>query len=212
MADRRSYRQFCGLARSLDVVGERWTLLLVRELLLGPRRYGDLLESLPGLTTNLLARRLRQLEVDGLVKRVSVSGARGQAYELSERGAALEPVIMELGRWGGALLGMPAPDDRLDMAWGLISLKRRFRGAKNFRALFEIDARQFTLSFEDDYLSVKQRSTDAADVRITGVAIAFRRWMFMGAKLDELEAEGALVIDGKARARGRLLRAFDNLA
>ena len=129
VADRRSYRQFCGLARALDVVGERWTLLLVRELLLGPRRYGDLLESLPGLTTNLLARRLKQLEADGIAEKIELDeGVR--AYRLTARGAALEPVIMELGRWGGALLGMPTPEDRTDMAWGLISMKRRFKGGK----------------------------------------------------------------------------------
>jgi len=211
MADRRSYRQFCGLARSLDIVGERWTLLLVRELLLGPRRYSDLLESLPGLTTNLLASRLKQLEGDGLVAKTPLAGSRATAYQLTERGAALEPVIMELGRWGGALMDAPRPEERVDMAWGLISMKRRFRGGKKLRALFEIDGRSFTLSFEGDYLSVQERGTDAADVRVTGPLMAFRKWLFMGAELSTLEDEGLMQVGGKARSRERLLKAFDGL-
>src|SRR6187549_2526493 len=91
----RSYHQFCGLARALDVVGERWTLLLVRNLLLGPRRYGDLLEELPGITTNLLAKRLRALCEHGLVEKTALPPpAAIPVYALTEAGAALEPAIM----------------------------------------------------------------------------------------------------------------------
>lgn len=212
MANRRSYRQFCGMARALDVLGERWTLLLVRELLLGPRRYSDLLESLPGLTTNLLARRLKRLEADGLVEHAALQRAPRPAYQLTERGVALEPVVMELGRWGGALMDAPRRDDRVDMAWGLLSMKRRFRGGKNLRALLEIDERPFTLSFEDDYLSVKERSTDAADLHFKGPSMSFRRWMFMGVKLDVLVREGAMTVEGSSRVRKRLIAAFDGLS
>ena len=75
MAELRSYHQFCGLARALDRVGERWTLLLVRNLLLGPRRYGELLDGLPGITTNLLAKRLKELEEQGIIERVPAAGS-----------------------------------------------------------------------------------------------------------------------------------------
>ncbi len=194
------------------MVGERWTLLLVRELLLGPRRYSDLLENLPGLTTNLLAHRLKRLEVDGLIEKVSRSGARPPAYQLTPRGATLEPVIMELGRWGGALMDAPRAEDRIDVAWGLIAMKRRFLGGKNYRALFEIDDRCFTLSFEGDYLSVRERETDAPDLRVSGSSMAFRRWLFEGVSLEDLEADGQFDVAGKTRARERLLRAFDRLA
>ena len=211
MADRRRYRQFCGLARALDVVGERWTLLLVRELLLGPRRYGDLLESLPGLTTNLLARRLKQLEADGLVDRVHLE-AGAKAYRLSERGAALEPVIMELGRWGGALLGVPGPEDRTDMAWALISMKRRFTGGTNFRAQLNVGERSFTLSFEGDYLSVQKKRTDAPQLEVSGEATAFRKWFFMDRTLDELEAAKELQVAGKQKARTKFSRAFQRVS
>src|SRR5918995_3325809 len=98
---KRRYDQYCALARTLDVVGERWTLLLVRELLLGPRRYKDLLAGLPGIGTNLLAERLRHLEEFGLVRRRSLPPPAGsRVYELTELGRGLESVVMELGRWG----------------------------------------------------------------------------------------------------------------
>src|SRR3954466_9029782 len=102
MTKRRSYDQFCSVARALDRVGERWTLLIVRNLLLGPRRYSDLLRELPGITTNLLAKRLQELESLGILERVSLPPpAATEAYALTLQGEALEPVVMELGRWGG---------------------------------------------------------------------------------------------------------------
>src|SRR5215831_6402600 len=101
---RRSYDQYCGVARSLDVVGERWTLLIVRNLLLGPRRYSDLLAELPGITTNLLAKRLKEMESAGLIEKHDQRRPGGAVvYALTATGAALEPVVMELGRWGGRL-------------------------------------------------------------------------------------------------------------
>src|SRR6476620_8574344 len=97
---RRSYDQYCGLARALDVVGERWTLLVIRNLLLGPQRYSDLLRGLPGITTNLLAKRLKEMEVLGLIERTqSPGGEASYGYRLTARGAGLEPVIHALSRW-----------------------------------------------------------------------------------------------------------------
>src|SRR5581483_3423202 len=89
-ATRRSYRQYCGVARALDVVGERWTLLIIRDLLLGPRRYKDLLEGLPGIGTNLLADRLKELERHGIVRRTVLPPPAGSTvYELTDLGSAL---------------------------------------------------------------------------------------------------------------------------
>ncbi|HEX7668139.1 MAG TPA: helix-turn-helix domain-containing protein, partial [Polyangiaceae bacterium] len=125
MSERRSYSQHCGLARALDVVGERWTLLVVRDLLLGPRRYGDLLGSLQGITTNLLAKRLRELTAAGLLEKRKLSPpASGEVYALTEAGLELEPVVMELARWGGRLLAHPRRGDRMDIGWALLSMKR----------------------------------------------------------------------------------------
>ncbi len=111
-ASRRSYDQYCAVARGLDVIGDRWTLLLVRDLLLGPKRYKDLLAGLPGIGTNLLADRLRELEGAGLVERTVLPPPAGSAvYQLTETGKALETVMVALGRWGARFLGAPRKTD-----------------------------------------------------------------------------------------------------
>src|SRR5215207_9479322 len=98
---RRTYDQYCAVARALDVVGERWTLLLVRELLTGPKRFKDLLEGLPGIGTNLLTNRLKRLEGEEIVQRATLPPPAGSnVYELTELGWSLEPVIVSLSRWG----------------------------------------------------------------------------------------------------------------
>ena len=101
MAKKRTYGDRCGIARALDVVGERWALLVVRELLLGPKRFTDLRAGLPGLSPDVLSQRLRELEQAGLVRRRKLAPPAGsRVYELTERGLALEPILLELGRWG----------------------------------------------------------------------------------------------------------------
>src|SRR5260370_31204980 len=109
---RRSYDQYCAIARGLDVIGERWTLLLIRDLLLGPRRYSDLLTGMPGIGTNLLADRLRELEAAGLLERAVLPPPAGSTvYQLTEAGKNLEPVVISLGRWGSQFLGSPKKTD-----------------------------------------------------------------------------------------------------
>jgi DNA-binding HxlR family transcriptional regulator len=100
----KSYGQYCALAKALDHVGDRWSLLIVRELLIGPRRYSDIRAALPGIATNLLAARLRDLAGDGIV----VRGDDGR-YELTEFGRGLEEIVHGLIRWGGRWMG-PRPD------------------------------------------------------------------------------------------------------
>src|SRR5687767_11072460 len=126
---RRSYDQYCGLARALDVVGERWTLLVVRNLLLGPQRYSELLRGLPGITTNLLAKRLREMEEHGLVERVRPSASdAGNSYRLTPLGAALEPAVHALGRWGWHRMAHARRGDHRSLEWLLVALRRRYRG------------------------------------------------------------------------------------
>ena len=109
---KRSYQQYCPLAYSLDVVGERWTLLIVRDLLLGPRRYTDLLNGLPGIGTNLLATRLKDLEQAGLlIQRRLPPPASATVYELTDRGRGLKAVIGALAEWGLGYLQLPPPDE-----------------------------------------------------------------------------------------------------
>ncbi|WP_055585378.1 winged helix-turn-helix transcriptional regulator [Peterkaempfera griseoplana] len=115
---RRSYAHYCAVARALDTVGERWTLLIVRELLAGPRRYTDLHADLPGVSTDVLASRLRELEADGLVERRRLGrAANSHTYELTPRGRALRPVLAALAAWGAAELGTPAPTEAVRGHW-----------------------------------------------------------------------------------------------
>lgn len=120
---RRDYRQYCGLASALDVLGERWTLLIVRELLLGPRRYGELLAELPGIGTNLLAERLKFLLERGVLRHASVDG-RDRAYELTELGDQLREPVLGLARWGLAQLGDPLDRDMIMRPhWGFLAVQ-----------------------------------------------------------------------------------------
>jgi DNA-binding HxlR family transcriptional regulator len=211
MTERRSYHQFCGLARALDRVGERWTLLVIRNLLLGPRRYGELLAGLPGITTNLLAKRLKEMEELGLVERVPAEGSAREAYALSELGAALEPSVMELARWGGRFMGAPTAEDRLDIGWGLLSLKRRYRGGLSLVGEFAIDERRFELTFTPSYLAVRERRATLPDVSLSGSLATFRALLFAGAPADRAIQRGELSIRGDETTWRALLSAFEGV-
>jgi len=123
---KRSYRQNCALALTSDLIGERWSLLLIRDLLVGPRRFNELAQSLQGMGSNLLATRLKELEAAGVVKKTDLDGG-GHAYTLTDAGTALEPAILALVRWGLTYLpdrieGFYHQDD-----WDLIALKGAFQ-------------------------------------------------------------------------------------
>ena len=115
----RSYQQYCAVAKALDVVGDRWVLLIVRELMTsGPSRYTDLLKGLPGIATNLLADRLRDMEQAGLVRAwAAPPPVATTLFELTDRGQALRPLLQELGRWGAPLMGVPQPGNVFRSHW-----------------------------------------------------------------------------------------------
>jgi len=124
----KSYRQFCALARSLDVLGERWTLLVIRELLLGPRRFTDLLAGLPGIASNLLSDRLRALEAHGVIRRATLPPPAGaRVYELTERGRQLRPALLALAQWGMDPIAPPHPEEHRQPAWYAVALEAAFR-------------------------------------------------------------------------------------
>jgi DNA-binding HxlR family transcriptional regulator len=124
----RSYGQFCGLARALELVGERWALLVVRDLLTGAKRFTDLRRGLPRIPTNILATRLRELEAAGIVRRRLAPGPRGPVvYELTGYGRELEEVVLRLGLWGARSLGQPGPDDVLTADALVVALRATFR-------------------------------------------------------------------------------------
>lgn len=117
------YAQFCALARAAEILGERWTLLIVRELLLGPKRFSDLAERLGGVSPTLLTARLAALVDNGLVRRAPQPPLNVIAYELTPAGAALRPAIYELIKWGGRFLFPMRPDDAFDPDWVLLGLE-----------------------------------------------------------------------------------------
>jgi DNA-binding HxlR family transcriptional regulator len=205
----KSYRQYCGLARALDLVGERWTLLLVRELLLGPRRYSDLLATLPGITTNLLAKRLRDMGAAGLVEKEELTlPANGRAYRLTDLGAQLEPAVMALGRFGMQFLGAPRPDDTMNMGWFMVSLKRRVRTTRR-RGVVElrIDDRVFQWKLGPEP-NVRQGRFGEPDLVLAGSRQAFVELLRQGVSLETLIEKGSLISSGDARGSGLFGEAF----
>ncbi|MFH9569303.1 winged helix-turn-helix transcriptional regulator [Streptomyces sp. NPDC017454] len=141
MSPRRSYDQYCSAARALDTVGDRWTLLIVRELLAGPRRYTDLHADLPGVSTDVLASRLKDMERDGLTTRRRLPPpAAAYVYELTVRGRALLPVLEALGAWGADELGERRPTDAVRAHWFALPLLRALREAGAGEGLVEVHA------------------------------------------------------------------------
>jgi DNA-binding HxlR family transcriptional regulator len=152
---RRLYGQYCGLAAALDVLGERWTLLIVRELLLAPRRYGELLDALPGIGTNLLAERLKFLVEQGVVRRVPAtdSDLRRQAYELTGAGESLRRPVLDLARWGMHRLASPTPATTVRADWGYLAVQAMVDAARlpgvRESYLFRVDDLTFFVSVDD---------------------------------------------------------------
>ena len=129
MAKRKSYGQFCGLARSLDRVGDRWTLLIVRELLLGDRTFRGLQTALDGISPSLLTQRLTDLVDDGLVVRTDAPRrSKSVEYRLTDAGRSLEPVIIELIRWGSRWMLHGPGDDQIDQRWAPLALRALLEG------------------------------------------------------------------------------------
>lgn len=124
MQARKSYGQFCALARALDHIGDRWTLLIVRELLIGPKRFSQLVEALAGIATNLLTERLRQLEQDGIIERSDHPQRSAQVtYSLSPLGRQLEPAVFDLIRWGAVWMASGPGADRIEPHWAILALR-----------------------------------------------------------------------------------------
>jgi DNA-binding HxlR family transcriptional regulator len=209
---KRSYAQWCAVARSLDIVGERWTLLIVRDLLLGAKRYGDLLAGLPGIGTNLLAQRLRELEDHGLVERAALPApASANVYRLTEKGRALESVIFSLGRWGFEFLGKPRQTDAMLPEPFFVSLRASFRPERaaglRERYAFHVDDRLFDVAIADGTIAIREGSASDADATVTTDAktlFALRRRELTP---RQAMASGALRVDGDAKAFERFVDA-----
>ncbi len=208
---KRSYDQHCAVARALDVVGERWTLLLVRELLTGPKRFKDLLGGLPGIGTNLLAARLKALEGHGVVRRATLPPPAGSGvYELTEMGRSLEPAVVALSRWGSRLIEEPRDGDECRPAWVVMAIRSLFEpgAAGGLRETYElrIDGEAFQLRVDGGSVEVRQGCADAPDVVVSGGADTFLALSAGRLAPGEALESGELRIEGDGDVLARCLR------
>jgi DNA-binding HxlR family transcriptional regulator len=208
----KRYAQYCPVAHALELVGERWALLVVRELLNGPKRYTDLATALPGIGTNILAGRLRDLEDAGVVhKRKLPPPAAANVYELTPYGEGLREPLYALARWGARSLGPPKPDDSLMPGWLHNAVRATCVMDEPIpTSVFElrVDGEVATVRFEDGRPLVESGSSDEADIVIetdptTLFCIASRELSIK----ESIEAK-TLKIQGKRADAERFLSAF----
>jgi DNA-binding HxlR family transcriptional regulator len=209
----RRFDQYCPVANALSIVGERWALLIVRELLRGPRRYTDLAAGLPGIGTKVLATRLRELEDGGVVQRRKLPPPAASAiYELTEYGLGLEEVIHAIARWGARSLGLPKREDDLDPEWGLNAFRallypERARGLTE-TTVVHVDDDAFTVRLVDGRLCVEAGAIAEAELEIaTDMATFFELASGDLPPREALEA-GRVRIDGDPEALERFFRVF----
>jgi DNA-binding HxlR family transcriptional regulator len=197
----RSYRQYCWLARGLDVIGDRWVLLIVRELSPGPRRYGELLDGLPGIATNLLAERLRTMEANRLVTR------DGDRYTLTERGDGLRAVLRAIGEWAAPLMGPQEPDEAFRSHWIEYPMTALFPGEDRSRPDLAIEVRSgerpMTVRSADGRVRVEPGPAAAPDLVLTGPPDAVLGLFTHRLTIEEAKARG-LAVTGDARPLRRL--------
>ena len=186
----RSYGDRCGIARALDVVGERWALLVVRELLLGPKRFTDLRAGLPHVGPDVLAQRLRELEAAGIVRRATLPApAASKVYELTRRGAELEPVVLALGRWGSAA---PGPEDAdLGVDAFVLALKSLYSpDGEGGRFELRLGDQRFTVEPDGASLRVRRAAASDPEVVLAGEPGALAGWLWHGGPLDGATVTG----------------------
>lgn len=195
MATTRSYADACGIARALDVVGERWALLVVRELLLGPQRFSDLRRALPAASSNLVADRIRELEDRGVISRRTLPPpAASQVYELTEWGRQLEPIVLALGEWG---LHVPLPPEPMTLSATSILLYLRSSidpGKHTYRV--ELDGRVWTIRAEASDVVVEPGEPAHADGSIRTDPKTLNTLLEDPAALREAVAAGTVEISG----------------
>jgi DNA-binding HxlR family transcriptional regulator len=168
---KRSYGQYCGFVHALEMVGERWALLIIRDLLVGPKRYTDLHRGFPRIPTNVLAARLKELEEAGVVQRRILPRPAGSVvYELTEYGAQLEDAVLALGRWGAKTLGEPGPEDVVTVDSMIMAFRTTFHAdaAAGLTVGYELRMGPVVLHIriDDGQLTVAAGPLDGADLVI----------------------------------------------
>jgi DNA-binding HxlR family transcriptional regulator/putative sterol carrier protein len=212
MTSRRTYGDGCAIARGLDLVGERWALLVVRELLLGPKRYTDLKNGLPNASPNVIYDRLRELERAGVVERDKLPPPAGsRVYALTDWGHELEDTVMSLGRWAARSPSQPkeAPIGADSM---VLALRARFDSdaAVGQRASYELRLGEdrFRIEVSDDAINVARGSADQADATIETDPGTLAAVLWNGRPLADAQRAGQLRIEGNQAAVERLVRLF----
>lgn len=183
----KRYDQYCPMAHALDLVGDRWALLVIRELMRGPKRYTDLVDRLPGIGTNILATRLRALEQHGvLTRRTLPPPAASKVYELTEYGAALRPMMRELALWGARSLGPPTDESEFFEGW--------LGNALDGVIAADAPAGRFEFHVGDEVASLVDGlavdgPVEHPDVVVEGDPVA-TYWMLVEGRLDDVEVQG----------------------
>jgi DNA-binding HxlR family transcriptional regulator len=210
----KRFDQYCPIAHAMSLVGERWALLVIRELLKGPRRYTDLAGGLPGIGTNVLASRLRELEAAGVVaKRRLPPPAASTVYELTGYGAQLEETLHALARWGARSLGLPRAHDELDPDWGLSAFPALLypERVRQVTAAYVVrigDEDVFTVGLDEGRLHVAIGAHGEPDADL---AMEFGTFYELGSgELDAAAAieDGRLRVDGDRDAAVRFFEMF----
>lgn len=209
---RRTYDDGCAAAHALDLVGERWALLVVRELLLGPKRFTDLKAGLPGASPNVLSQRLRELEGAGILRRRKLPPpAASRVYELTEWGAELEPVIVRLGRWGARSPSKPR-DAALGVDSLVLSMRTMFdpRAAEGLRAGYEFrfGEDRFRALVDGDRFEISRGTADGADAVVESDSDTIAGLLYAGRSLAGALEAGDLKIEGDRLAFERFLGLF----
>lgn len=209
---RRRYDDACGTAHALDLIGERWALLVMRELMLGPKRFSDIRADLPGISANVLTQRLEGLEEAGLVVRRRLPPpVSAQVYELTQWGYEAEPIIQALGRWATR-----SPDHDPSLHLSPTSLMLSFRtmyapdrlpGLKAAIG-FRIGVETFLVRIADGTLHAARSEVDGAQLIFTGSTMAIAAAVYGGVPIEALEAEGALAIEGDRALAARFVTLF----
>lgn len=209
----KRYEQWCPVSRALDVVGERWTLLVVRSLLIGPQRYTDLRNALPGIATDLLTARLRTLEQAGFVTRRELPPPTpATVYELTESGWRLGPVVLALAKVGLDRLGPPGPDEPINAASITTLLRASFdaerAGDAEVRYQLELGEEQFTVAVADGWVNTVRGHADDVACTISTSPHLLAELLATGVPADAALASGELRLDGPRTCLDEFLRNF----
>jgi DNA-binding HxlR family transcriptional regulator len=210
---RRRYEDACGTAHALDLIGERWSLLVMRELMLGPRRFGDLRGSLPGLSANVLTQRLEGLEGAGIIRRRRLAPpASVQVYELTDWGREAEPIVRGLGKWA-ARSPLHDPTLPLSAVSLILSLRTMFDADKAAGVDVTLGLRfgeeAFTVTVRDGELDADRGEAIRPDAVISGRPDAFAGLIYGFRTLEALEGEGLLAVAGDRAALERFAGLWD---